>query len=106
VIHNRSSTKIHRELVAALESVRTRLAVAIACETKSTTPDRRQYYLETADRMRRFTKNLRTGSGALQERQDWHGALDALRRIPAQTKAFQLCQTLRRLIGDPAAGSE
>jgi chromatin segregation and condensation protein Rec8/ScpA/Scc1 (kleisin family) len=95
VIHNRASTKIYRELILALESARMRLAVAIALETKSTPPDRRWYYMETSDRMRRFIKSLRKrGSDVLQERQAYIQALDALNRVPVHSKAFLLCQLL------------
>ena len=83
----------------ALESARPRLAVAIASETKSTPLDRRQYYLETADRMRRFSKKLRkSGFRTLQERREWIHALDALKQLPAQSKALRLCQNLRDIV--------
>lgn len=100
VVHHRLSTKIDRELILALESARTRLAVAIATETKSTPPERRQYYLETADRMQRLTRMVRAGSGALQRRQDWERALDALKCLPVQTTALPLCQALREILLD------
>ena len=103
MIRNRALTKTNRELVLALESARTRLAVAIASEAKSTPLDRWQYYLETADKMRRFSKKLRMGSGALQEREEWMRALEALRRLPVQSKALPLCRMLRELIADPGA---
>jgi hypothetical protein len=100
VVHHRLSVKFDRDLIQALESARTRLAVAIASETKSTPPEQRQYYLETADRMQRFTKMVRAGSGALQNRHDWERTLEALKRLPAQSKALPLCQTLREIVPD------
>jgi hypothetical protein len=107
VIHNRALTKIHRELVWALESARTRLAVAIAAETKSTPPDRWLYYMETADGMRRAAKRLRkAGSCALNERQNWIYALQALRRIPAQLKALRLCFLLREILKELGSALE
>lgn len=99
MIHNLAFTKIHRELIWALESARMRLAVAIALETKSTLPDRRRYYLETSDRMRRFIKSLRKeDSDILQESHAWIQALDALNRVPAHSRALLLCQLLREIV--------
>ena len=99
MIHNRTSTKLHRELLIALESARTRLAVAIASETKSTPPDQLQYYFDTADQARRFNKKLRRQSiDRAQEQQAWSHALENLRRIPAQGNASGLCQMLRDIV--------
>jgi hypothetical protein len=107
VIHNRAFTKIHRELVLALESARMRLAVAIASETKSTPPDRRRYYLDTSDRIRRFIKSLRKGDpDVLQQRQAWVQALDALNRLPVHSKALLLCQVLREIVTTLGSPSE
>jgi len=99
-MRHRPATKFNRELVLALERARTRLAVAIASETKSTPPDRWRYYLDTSDRMRRFIKRLRAGSGELQEHPDWERALEALRRLPPQGKASQLCRILRDIVSE------
>jgi len=99
VIHSPTSTKIHRELILALESARMQLAVAIALETKSTPPDRRRYYLDTSDRMRGFVKRLREGgAGVVQVRQAWVQALDALNRLPDHSRALMLCQLLRDIV--------
>jgi hypothetical protein len=94
-MHNRASTKIHRELILAVESARMRLAVAIALETKSTPPDRRRYYLDISDRMRQFVKRLRKGGADVaQERQAWVQALDTLKQLPSHSRALMLCQLL------------
>jgi hypothetical protein len=99
VIHNRNSTKLHRELLMALESARTRLAVAIASETKSTPPDRLQYYFDTADQARRFNKKLRRlNINSVKTHQDWSHALENLRRIPAQGNASGLCRMLLDIV--------
>jgi hypothetical protein len=99
VIHNRASARFHRELVLALESARTRLAVAMASETKSTPPDRWQYYFETADRTRQFMKRLRkANSDMLHEKQEWIRALESLKHLPAHSKAPRLCQLLREIV--------
>jgi len=91
--------KGRRELVLALESVRTQLAIAMAAETKSTPPPRREYYLETAERTRWFVKRLRqSDAGALQQRQDWIDALESLRGLPAQSRALRVCQLLREVM--------
>ena len=86
-------------MVFALESVRNRLAIAIASETKSTPPDRYRYYLETADRARRFVKWLRRIDFDLRhERNDWILALEALRKAPAQGEALELCRMLHDVV--------
>jgi hypothetical protein len=99
VIPNRVSTKLHLELLMALESARTRLAVAIASERKATLPDRLQYYMETAEQTRRFMKKLRrANSDIMQERQEWIHALENLRHLQVQDKAVGICQILRDII--------
>jgi len=98
-MHNRASTKVHRELLLALESARTRLAVAMAAETKSTPLDRRQYYLDTADRTRRFMKKLRKANAdKATEPQDLIRALETLKQLPIHDKAQRLCQVLRDVV--------
>lgn len=73
--------------------------MAIASETKSTPPDRMQYYLDTADKARLFTRSLRRLNGDfVQENNDWAHALEDLRRLPAQGEALQLCRMLRNIV--------
>ncbi len=99
MIHNRIPTKFQRELIVALESARTRLAVAIAAETKSTPPERWQYYLETAAHTRRFIKKVRRANAdLLQGSREWIDALETLKHLPAQSKALRLAQLLRDLV--------
>ena len=87
----------------ALELARTRLAVTIAAETKSTPLDRWQYYLDTADRMCRFMRKMRKeGFPAVREPEDWICALEALRHFPVHDKALRLCQ----ILGDIVTGLE
>jgi hypothetical protein len=103
VIHYRASGKLHRELLIALESARTHLAVAIATEAKSTTPVRLRSYLETAERARRFMKKLRTMNSEMpQEREVWGCALEKLRCFPLKGNAAGLCE----LLGDIVAQLE
>jgi|WetSurMetagenome_2_1015567.scaffolds.fasta_scaffold05943_5 hypothetical protein len=52
-------TKNDTDLISALENVRTRFAVAVALEQKSTTRRLWRGYLETEDRLRRCLKALR-----------------------------------------------
>ena len=52
---------LKKELLHALETARSRLAIAIAEESKSTPWDLRRHYLDTADYMRRFALSLRNG---------------------------------------------
>ena len=101
MIQNRVLTKLHLELLIAFESARTRLAVAIASERKSTLPDRLHYYMETAEQTRRFMKKLRSANSDIdivQERQEWVHALENLKQLPVQDKAVGLCQILRDII--------
>ena len=98
-MNNRVSTKLHWELLFAMESARTRLAVAIALETKSTPLDRLQYYMETAEYTRRLMKKLRSANSDLvQERQEWVHALENLKQIPVQGTAIGLCRILRDIV--------
>jgi hypothetical protein len=99
VIRYRVSTKLHLELLLALESARTRLAVAIASERKTTLPDRLQHYMETAEQIRQFMKKLRRANfDIVQEKQEWLHALENLRQLPVQDRAVGLCRILRDII--------
>ncbi len=109
-----------QDLVKALERARTRLAVAIAAETKATPLERWNYYLETADRMRKCLKQLRTLSRTGTRNQaGWIGALNSLRQLPQRPElrarpgeANLLCQHLRAVLdqigpfGDLDTGAE
>jgi hypothetical protein len=87
--------------------VRNRLAVTIASETKSTPPDRWKYYLDTADRTRGYIKKLRKSDFDLpKERQCWINALEALRQIPAQAEALELCRMLHEIVVELGAESD
>ncbi len=97
---------VHQDLVKALEGARTRLAVAIAVETKATPLERWNYYLETADRIRKCLKQLRTLPRSVAKSQPgWIGALDILRQIPQRPdlrtphgEARLLCQHLEAVL--------
>lgn len=89
-------------LFRALERARTRFAIAVATESKTTPPDKWRYYLETEDRMRRVLKDLRSQrwSGMT-----WNQAIEALRRLPDPygqeadyTEAQVLCRQLREVM--------
>jgi hypothetical protein len=105
VAENRGSWRgdgdtVHQQLLSALESARTRFAIAIAAETKSTPVERWRYYLDTADRIARFIKKFRkVDSGAALNYQDWIRALEALKRVPLQNgNASRLCRILRDVV--------
>jgi hypothetical protein len=84
-------------LLLALEAARTRLAVAVAAETKSTPPERWQYYFEISERTRRLIKGLRNANSEMPLlKQRWTEAIESLKQIPAQSKAAQIC----KLLGD------
>jgi hypothetical protein len=98
VIRNSASPKIHNELLFALESARMRLAVAIAAETKSTSVNQWQYYLDTADRIGRLTKKLRAvGCAGSHGINAWTRSLQALRQISVHEKALPLCRMLESI---------
>jgi hypothetical protein len=100
VIQNRISRKAHRELLLAFESARSRLAIAIAAETKSTPLDQWQYYLETADRMCRFARKLRNGDlNVPPGHKEWAHALETLKLLPIQDTALRLCRILGETVG-------
>jgi hypothetical protein len=101
VIPNCASTKIHSELLFALESARTRLAIAIATETKSTSVDQWHYYLDTANRICRLTKRLRAAGNDWTPRlNDWSRALNALKQISVHDKARLLCRVLEDIVAE------
>lgn len=87
------------DLPLAFERVRTHLAVAIAAEAKWTTLERREYYFETADRLRWFIRRLRAADAKeLAEHPEWYRALKAIRQLPDQGRALRLCQILREIM--------
>lgn len=98
-----TSTRVSMDLLLALEFARTRLAIAIAAESKSTPPERWQYYLDTADRMSRCLRKLRKNGMkmAISNKEEFR-ALEALRRIPIANNAQRFCQVL----GDIASALE
>ncbi len=90
--------KLKKELLAALESARTRLAVAIASEKKNTLPSRWQYYLDTADHIGLSIRALRRAEVDAPALKDWSFALETLKKMPAGEHACLLCQTLRDVV--------
>ncbi|MEJ2247623.1 MAG: hypothetical protein P8Y80_16340 [Acidobacteriota bacterium] len=90
---------LKRDLLLAMETARSRLAIAIAEESKYTSWDQRKYYLDTADRMRRNIARLRTEESAERfQLPGWILALEALREIPLNNRAQAICERLRRII--------
>jgi hypothetical protein len=89
---------LRKELALALESARTRFAIAIASEKKYTLPARWQYYMDTADRMRESVRRLRSEDGDGSALKGWVSALETLRGLPIHAQAHQLCQTIREII--------
>jgi hypothetical protein len=89
---------LRKELLLALESTRSRLAIAIASEKKYTLPVRWQYYLDTADQLRNSIRKLRSAKGDGLALKGWTCALEMLGRIPLHAQAHQICQTLRAII--------
>lgn len=101
MIGNYASARVQRELLFALESARTRLAIAIAAETKSTPLRQWHYYLETADRMSRLTRKLRkAGYDWPSGHSGWIRALNSLKQLPVQDKAQRLCEILGDIVAE------
>ncbi len=97
---------LQRRLLLRLERARTRLAVMIAIESKTTTAERWQKYGETDMRLRRCLKDLRTGRLTLRRDSDpWIWALQALDRLgepiddhACQSEAQMLCRRLAEIL--------
>jgi hypothetical protein len=99
MLRRQTLTKYQRDLLFALEAARTRLAVAIAAETKSTPPERWQNYFETAERARQFIKKLRCSNFALSEsRNGWTEAFELLKCFSSGREAAQLCKLLGEIV--------
>jgi hypothetical protein len=95
----------YHELLYALESARSRLAVAIAAESKVTPRERWRRYLETEDRLRRCLREIRGQLAQSNGRQNgWVQALSLLRQpLPAGDRASRgdaqrLCQHLSEVL--------
>jgi hypothetical protein len=101
VSRNRDSLNVRKELLLALESARTRFAIAIAAETKSTPVDEWHYYLDTANRMSRLTKALRkVECDRTPTLNAWSRALEVLRQISIHDKARPLCRVLEDIVAE------
>jgi len=97
--------RLYRELLHAMESARSRLAVAIAAENKSTTRERWHSYLATAERMRKCVKEIRRLHGpGVARHLVWHHALDLLRQPLSSTEdersgeAQRICKRLHDVL--------
>jgi hypothetical protein len=91
---------VRKELLIALESARTRFAVAAASEKKFTLPARWQYYLDTADQISLSIRKLRKMEDRLAPPEQWASSLEKLRRMPLHAQAHQLCRILRDLAAE------
>jgi hypothetical protein len=89
---------LRSELLLALESARTRLAIAIAMEKKYTLPARWQYYLDTTEQIRCSIRRLRSAKFDGAALKGWACALERLKKISTQDQVCRLCQTLREIV--------
>jgi chromatin segregation and condensation protein Rec8/ScpA/Scc1 (kleisin family) len=93
-------------LLRALECARSRLAVAMAAESKLTPRERWRSYIEIEDRMRRCLRMLRSQQRtSAQETALWLPALEALQRISSveetrqrRSEAQHLCRFLDEVL--------
>jgi hypothetical protein len=97
--------RLYRELLYALETARSRLAVAIAAENKATPRERWRRYLEMEDRMRKCVREIRRHHGGNSGKQfGWLEALSLLKQpLPTADRklrgeAQQLCQRLSEVL--------
>ncbi len=87
------------ELLRAFESARTRLAVAIAAEAKSTPVQQWQYYLDTSYKICRFVRRLRRlNHGESRQHPSLIRMLKSLESLPVQGDPRQLCKILLELV--------
>ncbi|MBN2243378.1 MAG: hypothetical protein JW793_11885 [Acidobacteria bacterium] len=90
---------VRKELLFALETARSRLAIAIAEESKSTPWALRRHYLDTSERMRQCITKLRNGENHKSRlSQDWLSALDQLRGIDLSGGARPICSRLDGIV--------
>jgi hypothetical protein len=95
----RDGFALKKDLLRALETARSRLAIAIAVESKSTPADRRRYYLDTADYLRIHIARLREERcNEKSPLQNWASVLETLRKMSVKNRAHTLCTDLRRTI--------
>jgi hypothetical protein len=97
--------KLQKELLLVLESARTRLAIAIASEKKCTLPSRWQCYLDTADQIGLSIRALRRAEADALALKTWTCALEMLKNMPVHEQAYQLCQTLRKVVSEIEQGA-
>jgi hypothetical protein len=105
LIHAAGEAKIvektlRKELLIALESVRTRFAIATASEKKYTLPALWQYYLDTADQMCRSIRRLRRAEDQAPPPGEWVSVLEKLRRMPPHPQTQQLCRIIREIVAE------
>ncbi len=88
-----------KELLFALETARSRLAIAIAEESRSTPWDLRRYYLDTTDWMSRCIMKLRKGENNEELcMRKWTPALEALKGLRSKEDTRRLCRRLRNIV--------
>lgn len=91
------------ELVHALEAARSRLAVAVAADSKVTTLNQRKRYLETDARLRRCLRKLRTRQWPGRSgHQTWSECLERLGVLLAEGscrgKSHRMCACLDEIL--------
>ncbi len=106
-LHENNSREIYLELVHLLEKARSRLAIAIATESKATPLERLRFYRETEERMHRCLRELRSYKrSGISRQQGWLESLEVLKRLPTGPEYFgarhglalQLCERLREAL--------
>ncbi len=98
------------ELVQALEAARSRLAIAVAADSKMTPPSQRRLYLETDARLRGCLRELRAqrwpGKPA---RGNWTECLESLIRLlgegVSRGRSHKMCIRLAEILNRLEAGS-
>ncbi len=99
------------ELVQALEAARSRLAIAVAADSKMTPVSQRRLYLETDARLRRCLRELRAQRWPGEAgRSDLTECLDSLSRLfsegVSRGRSHRMCARLTEILSRLEGGRE
>lgn len=103
--------RVFNELVHALETARSRLAIAVAADSKITTLSQRGHYLETDARLRRCLRKLRARQWpGVSGRVNWTECLELLGRLLGEGachgRSHRMCAGLDEILSRLEDGKE
>jgi hypothetical protein len=95
-------------LVQALEAARSRLAIAVAADSKLTPPSQRKLYLETDARLRRCLRELRVRQWPGLTGKSWEEGLENLSRLLSEGvsrgRSHRMCTRLAEILSQLEGG--